>query len=171
MKASELLTEEYKPYFLTYINKALALDLKDGLQSSFNQTLSFFDMIPESKLEYVYAKDKWTIKEIIQHLIDAERVFAYRAMRFARGDKNNLPGYDENQYTPSSLANRRSKESLIKEYTNLRQTTISLFDSFTNEMLMKIGLADNGNMSVRAIGFVIIGHERHHCQVIKERYL
>ena len=171
MKASELLTEEYKPYFLTYINKALAFDLKDGLQSSFNQTLSFFDMIPESKLEYVYAEDKWTIKEIIQHLIDAERVFAYRAMRFARGDKNNLPGYDENQYTPSSLANRRSKESLIKEYTNLRQTTISLFDSFTNEMLMKIGLADNGNMSVRAIGFVIIGHERHHCQVIKERYL
>jgi len=171
MKASELLIGEYKPYFLTYINKAEGFDLKDGLKSSLNQTLSFFESLPEIKLEYVYAKDKWTIKEIIQHLIDAERVFAYRALRFARGDKHNLPGYDENQYAPSSLANRRSKASLLNEYTHLRQTTISLFDSFTNDMLMQIGLADNGNMSVRAIGFVIIGHEIHHCQVIKERYL
>jgi len=171
MKASELSKEEFKPYFLTYINKALDFDLKNGLQSSLNHTISFLESLPDDKLEYVYASDKWTVKEIIQHLIDAERVFAYRAMRFARGDKNNLPGYDENQYTPSSIANRRSKESLINEYTNQRQSSISLFDSFTNDMLIQIGLADNSNMSVRAIGFVIIGHEIHHCQVIKERYL
>jgi hypothetical protein len=171
MTVLELLKEEYQPYYLTYISKVGDLDLIDGLQSSFNETLSFFEKLPENKLEHVYAKDKWTIKEIIQHLIDAERVFAYRAMRFARGDKNNLPGYDENKYAPSSLANRRSKESLLKEYFNLRQTTISLFNSFTNDMLLQIGLADNGNMSVRAIAFVIIGHEKHHCKVIKERYL
>ena len=171
MKKSELLAEEYPQYFFTYISKAADLDLIEGLQSSCNQTLSLFKNIPDHKFEFAYDEGKWTIKEIIQHLIDAERVFAYRALRFARGDKNNLPGYDENEYVPTSLANRRSTESLIKEYTVLRQTTIDLFNSFTQDMLLQIGIADYCKISVRALGFVIIGHETHHCEVIKERYL
>ncbi|MFD2823609.1 DinB family protein [Lacinutrix iliipiscaria] len=171
MKASDLLVKEYIPYYMTYISKVGDLDLIEGLQSSFKTTASFFEVLPDDKFEYAYADKKWTVKEIIQHLIDAERVFAYRALRFARGDKNSLPGYDENAYAPLSLANNRTKEALLDDYSSLRQSTINLFQSFTDHMLMQIGSASGGEMSVRAIGFVIIGHEIHHCEVIKERYL
>ena len=171
MKASELLVTEYIPYYMTYISKAGDLDLIEGLKSSFKTTVAFFNALPDDKLEYVYADKKWTVKEIIQHLIDAERVFAYRALRFARSDENSLPGYDENEYASASLANHRSIEELIEDYSSLRESTIHLFQSFSDAMLMKMGRASGGEMSVRAIGFVITGHETHHCQVIKDRYL
>ncbi|MBQ0787979.1 MAG: DinB family protein [Oceanihabitans sp.] len=171
MKVKDLNASEYNPYYETYVGKAADLSLLDGLSESFNTTLDFFSKLPEDKMEYAYAEGKWTIKEVMQHIVDTERVFAYRALRFSRNDKTELPGYDQDAYTPSSESNRRTKASLMEEYSHVRESTISLFKSFTNEMLLLSGKASGGNMSVRAIGFIVVGHEKHHCQVIKERYL
>ena len=171
MNASQVSPKEYLAFYAKYLDKAGSVDLIPGLQNGFKLTLSFFESISEAKFEYKYAEGKWTIKELIQHIIDTERVFTYRALHFAREDANVLEGFDENDYAVSSMANNRSKESLIDEYKALKRSTILLFSSFTNDMLMRIGVASGGYMSVRAIAFVIIGHEAHHCEVIKERYL
>lgn len=171
MKVADLNSNEYHIYYKNYIDLASGDVLMDGLNNSMITTESFLKSIPENSLEYSYAQGKWTIKEIIQHIIDAESVFIYRALRFARGDKTELPGFDENFYAETSLANNRSKEQLINNYLASRKATIAMFDGFDYNMLLKIGTASNSKMSVRALGFAIIGHEIHHCNVIKERYL
>ncbi|TYA58927.1 DinB family protein [Formosa maritima] len=171
MKAFQILESEYADYYANYIKKAGNQDIISGLESSLNNTMSFFKSIPEEKLEFRYEIGKWTIKDIIQHLIDAERVFAYRALRFARKDNTPLPGFEENDYTIAANANKRSREELLKEYQAVRESTIMLFKNFDEDTLKLVGIASNSNMSVRAIGFVIIGHETHHCDVIKSRYL
>ena len=171
MKASQLLDSEYAPFYANYINRAKNQTLIIGLKSSLDSALSFFETIPEEKLEFSYDVGKWTVKDIIQHLIDAERVFAYRALRFSRQDKMSLPGFDENNYTQVAKANVRSREVLLEEYVAVRKSTILLFKGFSEDTLKLIGMASNSNMSVRAIGFVIIGHEKHHIDVIKSRYL
>jgi DinB superfamily len=120
--------------------------------------------------EKVYAPSKWTAKDIIQHLIDAERVFSYRAMRFARNDKTHLPGFEENDYAATANASKRTMDELLDEYYLVRDSTIKLFRSFSDEMLMREGVIPSGNVSVLAIGFVMPGHTIHHLNVIKERY-
>uniref|UniRef100_UPI00404A2B8D DinB family protein n=1 Tax=Gelidibacter sp. TaxID=2018083 RepID=UPI00404A2B8D len=171
MTANDVSINEYNPFYQTYINKAQNVDLKRGLRQSFETVIEFLNTIPEDKLEYRYADGKWTIKEVIQHIIDAERIFAYRALRIARQDQTPLPGFEENDYVPASFANDRSRDELLSDYKAVREATISLFDSFTDAMLLQIGTASNSPISVRALGFITIGHENHHCQVIKERYL
>ncbi|MGB6268909.1 MAG: DinB family protein, partial [Olleya sp.] len=116
-------------------------------------------------------KDKWNIKEIINHLIDSERIFCYRALRFARQDNTALSGFNENDYVDFSHAKNRTIDSLIEEYKTVRQATITLYNSFTDESLLFRGIAGSGEVSVRALGFLIIGHEKHHINVIKQRYL
>lgn len=118
----------------------------------------------------VYAPGKWMARDIIQHLIDAERVFSYRAMRFARNDKTLLPGFEENDYAVTAEASKRSLDELLEEFYAVRESTIRLFKSFTDEMLMREGVVPSGNMSVLAIGFTIPGHTIHHLKVLKERY-
>jgi hypothetical protein len=120
--------------------------------------------------EKVYAPGKWTAKDIIQHLIDAERVFSYRAMRFARNDKTQLPGFEENDYAVTANASKRNMDDLLDEYYLVRNSTIKLFKSFTDEMLMREGVIPSGNVSVLAIGFIMPGHTIHHLNVLKERY-
>ncbi|WP_223034503.1 DinB family protein [Hanstruepera marina] len=171
MTISDLKTNEFADYYSGYINRANDLNLLTGLKQSGEDTLTFFKAVPNEKLEYAYLKDKWTIKELLLHLIDAERVFAYRALRFARQDLTALPGFDENDYVRYSNANSLNMEALLKSYKALRVSTISLFESFTTDMLLQVGKASGSDMSVRAIGFVIIGHEKHHVEIIKERYL
>ena len=171
MNAAQLSPSEYLPFYSNYVKTAGLVDLISGLEVGLKNTSAFFESIPEEKLEYQYADSKWTVKEIIQHLIDAERVFTYRALRFARQDATPLQGFEESSYATASFANIRSRESLIEEYGASRQSTLHMFKSFSDAMLMKVGVASGGEMSVRAIGFVIIGHEAHHCNIIKERYL
>lgn len=171
MKTSQLSDSEYADYYSNYIKKAESDELIPGLSSSLSSVIAFFKAIPEEKLEYSYDVGKWSIKDIIQHLIDTERVFAYRALRFAREDKTTLPGFEQNTYGITANANNRSREELLKEYQLVRESSIMLFKSFNEETLKIIGVASSSDMSVRAIGFVIIGHEKHHCQVIQERYL
>lgn len=170
MTKDDLKPSEFNPYYGTYIKKTSGLTL-ESLKSSGEKTISFFKSIPSSKLEYRYADGKWTIKEIIQHLMDAERIFTYRALRIARKDKTPLPGFEQDDYVLPSQANKRSMEDLLNEFKAIKMATVSLYDSFSEEMLMELGTASNSPVSVRAIGFIIIGHEIHHCDVIKERYL
>ncbi|MDX1773595.1 DinB family protein [Oceanihabitans sediminis] len=171
MKVSQLQKEEYHTFYQTYIDKAGDLDLLEGLEFGFKETLELFESIPNEVYDYAYAEGKWTIKELLQHIIDTERVFAYRALCFARKERAVLPGFNEDDYADCSFANRRTKDDLLEEYVNVRKSTISLFRSFSDDMLFQNGVASDVNITVRAIGFILVGHEKHHCMVVAERYL
>ena len=171
MKALDLSSTEYGEFYSGYIRQSGDKDLLSALESGLEHTRTFFADIPDNKMDFAYDQGKWTIKELIQHLMDSERVFTYRALRIARRDDTPLPGFDENHYVPESRANSRTKEDLVQEYVLLRRSTIHLFRSFTHDMLMQTGVASESVISVRAIGFVIVGHEAHHLKVLEERYL
>lgn len=171
MNASDININEYASYYANYIDKAGKLNLKDSLIESCKALNELFNDISEEQMNYKYADDKWTIKELLMHIIDTERVFAYRAMRFARKDKTDLPGFEQDDYIIPSKANERSKDSLLNEYNAQRVSTLALFSNFDDEMLMSIGNASGNPMSVRAIGFLTSGHETHHCDILRERYL
>lgn len=146
-------------------------DIIKGLIKQKEEILHFFKSIPVFKHEYSYAEGKWTVKDIILHLIDAERIFAYRALRIARNDNTALPGFEENDYVVTANANNREYESLLAEYESVRNATISLFETFSSEDLLRLGTASNCSVSVRAIGYITLGHELHHKNIILERYL
>ena len=164
-------SKEYNPYYETYIGKVGEGDILSILSQQSQTIPAFFKGLAADRWDYRYANGKWTIKEVIQHVIDTERIFAYRALRVARQDQTPLPGFEENDYVPTSFANDRSRAELLADYKAVRQATVSLFDSFRDDMLFQMGTASNSPISVRALGFITIGHENHHCQVIKERYL
>ena len=133
--------------------------------------VSFISNISSEKLEYRYAEGKWTIKDILLHLIDAERIFAYRALRIGRGDKTPLAGFEENGYVINANANSRLVESLLNEFQLVRKSTLEMFENFSEEQLAYLGTSSDNIISVRAIGFIISGHQNHHLKVIVERYL
>lgn len=172
MKPSDLNTNEYASYYGTYIGQVSEeYTLIEELEISVHRLIKFVQNIPMDKFDYRYAEGKWTIKDILQHLIDAERIFAYRALRFARNDRTALAGFEENDYVDEANANKRSIQDLLSELAIVRQATLSLFKSFSTEELMRKGVASDNPMSVRALGFVIIGHQNHHQRVFQERYL
>lgn len=171
MKSSQLLKTEYSLFYATYINAVDDVDLLEGLENGLSQMVSFISSIPIEKLEFRYAEGKWTIKDLLLHLIDAERIFAYRALRIGRGDKTPLAGFEENTYVIHAMANSRSIESLLKEFQLVRNSTLELFKNFSEEQLAYFGTSSDTLISVRAIGFIISGHQNHHIKVIKERYL
>lgn len=172
MKPSDLNSNEYAPYFLTYISQVSdEYTLIEELEISVHRLIKFVQNIPMDKFDYRYAEGKWTIKDILQHIIDTERIFAYRALRIARNDKTELPGFDENVYANEANGSSRSIQSLLTELAVVRQATLSLFKLFSNQELLRIGTASNNPVSVRALGFMIIGHQNHHQRVFDERYL
>src|SRR6185369_8134008 len=163
---------EYAPYTIMYIG----LLPDDGLilqhlQDDLLATTDFIRAAPKEKLTYRYADGKWTIKEILGHLIDDERIYAYRALRFARNDQTELAGLEQDAYVIESGANERSLDDLLEEFAVVRRATIALFTSFDDEMLKRCGVASGNVMSVRAIAYHIAGHELRHLNVIRERYL
>ena len=163
---------EFAPFYANYIAKANNnLSIIDGLIQQSIIVVEFFKSIPGDKLNYRYSEGKWTVKDILLHLIDAERIFAYRALRIARNDKTALHGFEENDYVIEAEADDRSISSLLEEYKMVRNSTICLFKSFKNEQMLRLGMASNCLVSVRAIGIIIQGHEKHHLEIIKERYL
>lgn len=164
--------DEYPPYYGTYIDKVGTTDdLAGALEVGMEKFLSFIKTIPADKLDYRYQERKWTIREIIVHLMDAERIFVYRALRFSRSDRTALSGFDENEYVPNSGASERSIDSLIAEYISVRQSSIAFFKNLSPEMAKRCGIANGKEISVRALGYIIPGHEIHHLGVIRERYL
>jgi uncharacterized damage-inducible protein DinB len=127
--------------------------------------------LTEQQLNTPYATGKWTIKDILQHLIDFERVLVYRAMCFARNDKRPIPFFDENEYAKQANATKQPIKKLVKDYKAVRQSTLTFFENQTSASLRRTGIASNYTMSVRACAWIICGHEMHHLDVIKEKYL
>lgn len=171
MFKDQLDPEGFNPYFGIYINKVGDKSLVDSLKDGRDLTINFFEFIPESKLEYSYAQGKWTPKELLLHLIDVERIFSTRALFFARSEGTDLSEFDENTFAKNSNANSRSINNLIEEYRHVRNATISMFESFSGDVLKNKGKASGSILSVGAAGFITCGHEIHHIQVIEERYL
>ena len=168
---SKPLPANYPGHFKRYIDlvpetESLSAILNQGLE-----IMPFLSAISEEKSMYAYAEGKWTIKELLQHIIDAERIFTYRALCIARGEKENLPGFEENDYAANSFANNRRWDSLVKEFLTVRQSTELLFKSFTEEMLDSLGTSNNKTIDVSSIGFIIAGHYYHHKKILLERYL
>lgn len=167
----DLEVHEYVPYQMQYIKLVFEHNIVKGLKDQKLEMIHFFTSIPVSKQEFSYEEGKWTVKDLLLHLIDAERIFAYRALRIVRNDATALPGFDENDYVVAAHANQRAYESLLEEYRIVRDATIGLFSTFSEADVLKLGTASNASVSVRGIGYCILGHELHHKQIIKERYL
>ena len=164
--------QEYPPYAIMYMNLLpddglLLKHLEDNFVASKKLILS----IPENKLLSAYAPGKWTIKEVLVHIIDDERIYAYRAMCFARNERKELPGFEQDEYAANSGANDRSIESILEEYEAVRNSTVALYRGFTDEALLRYGIANDNRVIVRALGYHIAGHELHHMKLITDRYL
>ena len=165
------LKTEYPEFYHTYVSKVADKDILVYLKEQLEELVNIFSAIEESKAETAYAEGKWTIKELLCHIIDAERIFAYRALCFARGDNNSLPGFEENDYAAHSQANKKELTNLIEEFYHVRKSSIALFSSFDKAASESIGTANGNKISVRAIIYSVAGHAEHHKNVLKERYL
>ena len=164
-------TTTYPEYFQRYINRVKEDDLKMAFKNQMPAAEIFLQSISEELSKKKYADDKWTIKEVLQHIIDAERVFSYRAMCFARKEQHILPSFDENSYAINSNANERDWNNLVEEFTATRKSTEYLFNSFSDDALNTVGKASDYTITVAAIGFVTVGHVNHHIRIIQERYI
>lgn len=158
-------------FYHKYVNLVEEESATDALAKNTENVHKFLQQLPDDKWNFRYAEGKWSIKELIQHIIDAERIFSYRALCIARGETQSLPGFDENTYADASNADRRSKEELTDEFNAVRKATEALFQSFNEEQLSKTGIANNNSITVNGIGFIVAGHVTHHLNILKERYL
>ena len=158
-------------YYQRYIGLAAFDDLLTSLKDIHIQTIELIAPLDENILNFRYEPSKWTIKEILGHLIDTERIFAYRALRFARKDQTPLPGFEQNDYVNNAETGLRHVNEILDEAEIVRKATIALFNSFNDSMLDEFATANKIQITPRALGFTILGHEMHHIAVIKERYL
>jgi uncharacterized damage-inducible protein DinB len=164
--------DEHVAYVLQYID--LVPDdglVLEHLRANLEASSALLRSLPDDLLVYRYAEGKWTIKEIVQHLSDDERIYAYRALRFARGDRTELPGFDQDAYTPETRANRRTLDDLLEEFASVRAATLSLYAGLDDDVLVRAGVASGNVMSVRAIAYHIAGHELRHMNIVRNRYL
>ncbi|HOO08342.1 MAG TPA: DinB family protein [Cyclobacteriaceae bacterium] len=158
-------------FYKGYVKLVEETDPIQALRISGNRAQELAHTIPADRQDFKYAPGKWTVRELLCHMIDSERVFAYRALCFARNDKTPLPGFDEQAYAPESNAQGRELKDIMAEMAHLRTTTIDLFASFSNDMLSRNGVANENGFSVASLGFIIAGHETHHVNILKERYI
>jgi len=163
--------DEYATYFQRYTDLAIEENIVKTLEDQLCETVSYYDSLNESEFDFRYAPGKWSIKEVIIHVLDTERIFNYRALRFARKDNTPLPGFEQDDYINSTDWKNYPIKSVIEEYELVRKHTIVLFNNMTEEMLNQSGISSDMNLSVRVMPFIIAGHERHHLNVIKSKYL
>lgn len=168
---SRPIADEYPQWFAAEIEIVHYNDLFAGLRDINNITIPLLKSLTTEDLAYRYAPGKWSIKQMWQHVIDVERVLSYRALRFARMDDTILNAFDENKYAEASKADARSFPDMLHEFSMVRMSTIELFKSFTAAMFLHQGTAGRSKMTVRALGYLILGHEIHHIKIIRERYL
>jgi hypothetical protein len=161
---------EYLPYYSTYIDRVPQCDLADVLQQQIEATGAILGTVPEARAGYRYAEGKWSIREVVGHLSDVERVMSYRLLWVARGDATPLPGFDENLYVPASGADRRSLSDLAGEFAAVRGSTIALLRGLPAEAWARRGEANGHAITARALGYIIAGHERHHMETLRVRY-
>ncbi len=163
---------EYAPHASMYIDLLPDDDrVLEHLKNNFEKVRQLVSSLPEGKLTYRYAPGKWSIKEILVHIVDDERIYAYRTLRFARGDQVELPGPAQDDYARTSGADERPLASILAEYQAVRESTVALFEGLPEVAFERSGVADGNPMSVRAAVYHIAGHELHHLKVIRERYL
>ena len=162
---------EHVPYYSRYISLVPDGDVIEALSGQIGETLALLAGLSPEKSQHRYAEGKWSVRQVVGHVADTERVFGFRALAFARGDQNELPGFDENAYAAASPAAGRPLAEVLEDLTAVRRATISLLRSLEPEAWSRSGLANGSPVSVRALAWIIAGHERHHRQVLRERYL
>ncbi|MFN2566633.1 MAG: DinB family protein [Gemmatimonadaceae bacterium] len=162
---------EYAPYYDRYISLVPDGDLVELLRNQIGETLALLRSIPEERASDRYAPGKWSVKEVVGHLADVERIMTYRMLRIARGDATPLPGFDENAYVPAANFEARTLASLAHELEAVRQATIAFVETLEPEAAARRGSANNLEISARALAYIIAGHERHHVGILRERYL
>lgn len=162
---------EFSPYYSKYIDQVPDGDLLATLTTQHEDTAGLVRGIPEDRADHRYAPGKWSIREVLGHLADTERIFAYRALRVARGDATPLPGFDENAYVANANFAVRSLASLVDELRVIRQATLALYRPLADEELLREGSANGAPITPRALAWIIAGHERHHLAILRERYL
>jgi hypothetical protein len=163
-------SSEHAPYFEKYISLVPEGDVIDLLERQVDDTIRLVGGLSDTQALYRYAPGKWSLKEVVGHLADTERVFAYRALRIARNDQTPLPGFDENLFVANAGFDARPLADLVEDFRLVRRATVALFRSFTAEMIARRGISNDKTLSVRALAYITAGHERHHMGIIRERY-
>ncbi|MFC0270751.1 DinB family protein [Metabacillus herbersteinensis] len=162
---------EYASYYQTYVNLVPEGELTIILSQQVEETLSLVKDISDAQALFKYASEKWSIKEVVGHIADTERIMGYRLLAIARGETVSLPGYNDNQYVTNALFDKQSINDLLQNLVVVRQSTLHLIKNLTDEALVRRGLANNSEVTVRALATIIAGHELHHRQIIKDRYI
>jgi len=162
---------DYHHSYKSYVGMVKENDCVQAMEHSIISALSMLKQIPEAKADFRYAPEKWTVKQVVAHIIDTERVMTYRALRFARNDSHELAGFDEKQYSTNTNAENRTMPNLIRELELLRASNLLMFSSFNSSMLSHKGVANNCVFTVNALGYILAGHLLHHCKVLEEKYL
>jgi uncharacterized damage-inducible protein DinB len=163
--------DEYFEYYGRYIALVPDGDVRELLRAQLFETVALLEGVAEARAEKAYGAGKWTLKEVVLHMSDTERVFAYRMLRIARGDTTPLPGFEQDEWVPHSCANARSMSSLVLEFAAVRGATLALMDALPPEAWARTGTASGHAISARALAYIAAGHERHHVAIIRERYL
>ena len=162
---------DYNSYYDRYISLIGDGDIIEILEEQRKTSEKFLKTFTEEQGNYSYADGKWTVKEVLGHVIDTEKIMAYRALSFARGEKQSLPGFEQDDYVAESNFNKRSLADLINEFITIRESNIILFKSFNEEILIRRGTASESEVTVLALIYIIAGHEKHHMKFLKERYV
>lgn len=165
------LSTDHPPYFKQYIDLVSGDEIQEAFKTQQTQLSAMLNAIPDSKADYAYAEGKWTVKQLLQHVIDAERIFSYRALWIARKAAEPLPSFDEDAFAAVADVSNRSLQDLKNELVAVRSATQYLFNSLGEDELQRRGIASGKEVTVNAIGFITLGHWQHHINVMKERYL
>jgi hypothetical protein len=161
---------EYDPYYERYISLVQTDDIVAALERQFPETSSLLISRGSARADFRYAPKKWSVKEVVGHLSDSERILSYRALRIARGDKTPIEGFEQDDYVPNGRFGQRTLADLLAEFGNIRKTTLDLFRNLDAEAVARRGVANQKEITARALAYVIAGHELHHRQILEERY-
>ena len=162
---------EYAPFYETYVSLVEETDVVTALQNQSDELRKLLSEISVEKSNFRYAEGKWSVKELLGHIIDGERVFSYRALRISRGDQTPLASFEENSYVTGSNFADSKLADLIEEFSLLRASNVLLFKNLTGEMWLRTGTASDATVSVRALAYIMVGHISHHANILRERYL
>jgi hypothetical protein len=168
--STPLAATDYPPYAKRYVDLVPEEDIIAGLEKQGRETAALLRSLSEEKASSRYAPEKWTIKTVVRHFTDAERIFSYRALAIARGDKNSLPGFEENDYAAASDADQQRMRDLADEYESVRRATVALYRGLSQDAWKRTGTANGNPATVRGLAYTTLGHERHHLKVLREKY-
>lgn len=163
--------DEFDPYYNTYVSLVDADDVLPVLDAQPDQLKAIFSDVQEERGHFAYADGKWTIKELLSHIIDGERMFAYRVLRISRGDETPIEGFEQDGYIENSNANDRCFAELLEEFELVRRANMMMFNNLSDEAAARIGIANEKPVSVRALVYIMAGHVTHHINIINDRYL